>query len=214
MDEFPTAKKTAAKKTAPAAEKKPTAVVGEDAAVLRKPSLMKRLKVSLLGEVDAKTAAEGAVFDVFLPGIRDLIVDLAFGGIERKFGGSTLRRARARGAGLLGGGVVAGGLGRTNYTRMYHDEPRRMTERQQQMHEFSEVIVGSRAEGMQILEAMDEWLAEYGVVTVANFYDICSISSNEGAVNRRFGWYDLSGAHVVHVRDGHLLDLPKPERLN
>ena len=54
---------------------------------------------------------------------------------------------------------------------------------------------------------MDGMLETYGVVSVADMYDLVGITCNY--TDNKYGWTNLRNAEPVRVRDGYMLKLPK-----
>ena len=65
----------------------------------------------------------------------------------------------------------------------------------------------TRGEAEEVLIKMDELIATYKVVRVADFYDLVGISSSY--TDNNYGWTDIKSATVVHVREGYMIKLPK-----
>ena len=63
-----------------------------------------------------------------------------------------------------------------------------------------------------VLERMDELIATYQVVSVADFYDLVGVSGNY--TDNKYGWTDIRNASVIRVRDGYMIKLPKALPLN
>ena len=69
--------------------------------------------------------------------------------------------------------------------------------------------MASRTEAAEVIDRLFGLVERYGSASVADLYDMLDI--NKYPVDERWGWIDLRGATVTHVRNGYLLDLPKPE---
>lgn len=54
---------------------------------------------------------------------------------------------------------------------------------------------------------MDELIEIYGMVSVADLYDLVGITGNY--TDNKYGWTNIRNAEPVHVRDGYMLRLPK-----
>lgn len=80
------------------------------------------------------------------------------------------------------------------------------------MHDFGEIILGSMAEANEVLDRLYIMIDQFGTATVADLYEMCDLSAN--FVDRNWGWTDISGSRVRRVRNGYLLDLPRPETLD
>ena len=74
------------------------------------------------------------------------------------------------------------------------------------------MILDNRGEAEDVLSRMDELVATYGLVSVADFYDLVGITGNW--TDNKYGWTDIRSANVVHVREGYIIKLPKALPLN
>ena len=77
---------------------------------------------------------------------------------------------------------------------------------------FDEVILTNRGEAEEVLSRMDELIETYGVVSVADLYDLCGITGNY--TDNRYGWTSIKTAEVVRVKEGYLLKFPKAMAIN
>ena len=69
------------------------------------------------------------------------------------------------------------------------------------------IIFEKRVDAALVLDKMDEIIADYGFVSVADLCDLAGVTS--AYTDFKFGWSDLSTAGVRRVRDGYTLKLPK-----
>ena len=77
---------------------------------------------------------------------------------------------------------------------------------------LDDIILESRGEAEDVLERMDELIATYQLVSVADFYDLVGVSGNY--TDNKYGWTDIRNASVIRVRDGYMIKLPKALPLN
>lgn len=76
-------------------------------------------------------------------------------------------------------------------------------------HTFDDIILQNKGEGELVLDLMVERLQQYQLVTVADLYDYCDITSTP--IDYNYGWKDLRSAEVVRTRDGYYtFNLPIP----
>ena len=54
---------------------------------------------------------------------------------------------------------------------------------------------------------MDEMISVYGIVSVADLYDLIGVTGNY--TDNKYGWTDIRSASVVRVRDGYIVKMPK-----
>lgn len=178
--------------------------------VIRRKKPMRRKILEALGGNDARGVWGYVWLDVLLPAARDMIADAGREGIERM-----IYRGEPRPRSRHGRGEPSGHVPYNRYSSSYgrRDEPRReMSRRGRALHDFDEIILDTRAEADEVLDRLDDWVERYDLATVADLYEMCNISGN--FTDQKWGWTDLSGARVTRVRNGYLLDLPRPEPLD
>ena len=138
--------------------------------------------------------------DIVVPAVKDIILDAvrAFLGVS---------------------GSSRGGRSSTSskvsYRKYYDDRDRRdsgHTTRTRTGYDYDDIILESRGEAEDVLERMDELIATYQLVSVADFYDLVGVSGNY--TDNKYGWTDIRNASVIHVRDGYMIKLPKALPLN
>lgn len=69
------------------------------------------------------------------------------------------------------------------------------------------LVFESRGDAEQVLDSLDELIETYGIVSVADLYDLVGLKSSFN--DTRFGWTSFDSAVVVRGRYGYLLKLPK-----
>lgn len=186
---------------APPAEK-----IVEGKVVTRKVPWYKRFASNLIAD-DATSMGDWIMQEVILPSVRNLISDAVKGSTDRVLYGS---RGRAGGS-ILGN---RGGSLRTRYDRMSEErEPRRLTREARARHDFDEVVLDSRSEAIEVIEALVDRAVRYKAVTVSDLYDLLGVTGSYA--DRSYGWSEaeLRYADVRQTRGGYLLELPKPEPL-
>lgn len=214
MEQFPAnSHKTRAAPEEKQSETKKVEKVVEGDVVRRKKPLGKRFAETFFGG-DAKGVVAYVVMDVLIPAAKDTVADAFSQGIERMLFGevrSTSRRTGQR---------PGGGAGYTNYNR--YSSPRESTRREdprnsisrraRSSHDFDEIILATRAEATEVVDRLFDLIAKYETATVADLYELVGVSGNY--TDDKWGWTDIRGAGVTRVRNGYLLDLPKPEPLD
>ncbi len=79
-------------------------------------------------------------------------------------------------------------------------------------YNYDDIILDNRGEAEDVLLRMDELISTYGLVSVADLYDLVGISGNY--TDNKYGWTDIRSSSVIRVRDGYMLKLPKALPLN
>ena len=72
---------------------------------------------------------------------------------------------------------------------------------------YDDIILDTRREAEEVLDRMQDLIDNYGMVSVADLYDLVGI--NGSYTDNKYGWTHLRSADVQHVREGYLLKLPK-----
>ena len=75
-----------------------------------------------------------------------------------------------------------------------------------------EAIVSSREEAETVLSRMDEIMEEYGIVRVADLYDLIGIDCDY--ITNLYGWTDISDYFIQRVRLGYEIVVSKPKRIS
>jgi hypothetical protein len=84
--------------------------------------------------------------------------------------------------------------------------------RSRSRHDFKDIILDSRGEAEEVLSHLVDLILDYGQATVADLHDLVGIKIEY--TDNKYGWQSLNRAEVVKVRDGWLIDLPKPMQLD
>lgn len=77
---------------------------------------------------------------------------------------------------------------------------------------FDEIVYESRGEAERVLDEMDALIERYGVVRVADMYDMSGLT--QPYTSNSYGWSNLRSAEVVRVSDGYVIRLPKAKPLD
>lgn len=154
---------------------------------------------------DANSIGSFIIRDIVVPTIRDTIYDIITGGLSMAMYGSTKARSKNRPSGVGGGSYVSYG----SYSTQQQQKAQPM--RQADRINVDDLIFGMADEAHQVIDALCDRLERYGTVTVQDLYDLIGISAPRTAMY--WGWNDLSEARVRKIRDGWLIELPRPQAL-
>lgn len=178
--------------------------------VQKKQTLGRKIAATFSGD-DAKGLGEYLLLDVAIPAIKALIVEATEQGIQRLMFGDV----RPRSTGTRGGGY-------TSYNRMSsaasssvrhtRDEPRTMSRSSRATHNFDDIVLDTAREADAVVESLRNIFDDYRLVTVADLYDTVGVTSEW--TDEKWGWDDIRDLSVRRIRDGFLIDLPKPTYLN
>ena len=146
---------------------------------------------------DIQNVKSYVLMDVLVPAIKKAISDIVTNGIDMLLYGETGRSRHKTNASVI------------SY-RNYYDsrrEERYSSSRTRTGYSYDDVVLETRGEAEDVLSRMDELIDTYGVVSVADLYDLVGISCNY--TDNKYGWTNLRNAEPVRVRDGYMLKLPK-----
>lgn len=149
---------------------------------------------------DARTVGSRLFEDILIPAIKKTLSEMVAGGIDRLLYGETRQSSRSSNASHISYGG-------------YYEPERRKPAPITRRYTYEDIIVDDRSDAQEVLSRMDELIECYGVVSVADLYDLVGIDGGNYTDNR-YGWTDLRSAQVVRVRDGYLLKLPRAVPLN
>jgi len=74
-------------------------------------------------------------------------------------------------------------------------------------YSYDDIILNSRGEAEDVLARMDELIDSYGLVRVADLYDLVGITGNY--TDNKYGWTNIRNAQIVRVRDGYMIKMPR-----
>lgn len=162
---------------------------------------------------DIKAVGSFVVLDVIMPSVKDMLFDAIKEGAARAFYGETGGRSRGRG----NGSPLSrpSGIGYTSYSRSSEDRTRTsnytQARPQARSNEIEEIIVETRGDAQEVLDALENALEKYKVVSVSDLKDLFGTTGD--FTDNNWGWSNLSGAGVTRVREGWRVDLPRPKEL-
>ena len=162
----------------------------------KKKSEVKKLADTFIAE-DITSVKDYILMEVLLPAAKKAISDIVTNGIDMILYGETRTKSKSRES-------------RVSYTKYYdrdrdYDRPTRT--RGRYGYDYDDIILDTRKEAEEVLDRMDDLIDNYGMVSVADLYDLVGVSGNY--TDNKYGWTNLRNADVQRVRDGYLLKLPK-----
>lgn len=166
----------------------------------RKKSAGRRFASSFIAE-DAHSVGEYIVMDVLLPATKNVISDMISEGVQRMlFGDSGPRRNKN----------VRDNRTIVSYNKYYNDRPSRpaYSRRARATHDFDELVYASRDEADLVIDKLADLIDQYGAASVRDLYDLSGVTAEY--TDENWGWYSVGGASARRIRDGYILDLPKP----
>ena len=158
---------------------------------------------------DVKNVKSYILMDVLVPAIKKAIYDIVTNGIDMfLYGGN-------------GKGKSSGPSGSKVSYRNFYDQRNSNTPiahrgsesvKNHNGFEYEDLVFDNRGDAEAVKDQMLATIERYGMVTVADLYDMCDQSAPY--TSQKFGWTNLSSAEVIRVRGDYVIKLPRPEALN
>ena len=155
---------------------------------------------------DVSNVKSYILIDVLVPAIKKAISDIVTNGIDMILYG---------GSGGSGGNKKSSTASKVSYRNYYERENDRRdynSSRIKTGYSYDDIILDNRGEAEDVISRMDELISTYGVVSVADLYDLVGVTGNY--TDNKYGWTDIRSVQAVRVRDGYLIKLPKALPLN
>lgn len=163
----------------------------------KKKSDISKFKDIFISE-DAGNVKSYIIMDVLIPAIKKAVSDIVTNGIDMILYGETGHTKKNSPS------------SKVSYRSYYdNDTTRRPTVNSSRKsgYDYDDVILDNRGEAEEVLSKMDELISNYGMVSVADLYDLVGVTGDY--TDNKYGWTDIRSASVVRVRDGFLIKLPK-----
>lgn len=156
-----------------------------------KKSFGKRL-VSLLIPEDISDIKRYIIEDVIIPEIKEIIMS----SVETALTGSSRRRNSG---------------GKTDYTKKYVSPQPKATQQNtdsRTVFRSDDYVFQTRDEAEDVLANLVGAIEEFDSVSVSDFLD--SIGKVSVYTDENYGWESLGAAKIKRVREGYILELPRP----
>lgn len=141
--------------------------------------------------------------DVLVPAIKKAIYDIVTNGIDMFLYGGT-------------GKGKSGPSGTKVSYRSYYDQKNnnsgyRGSENTKSNNalDYEDLVFDNRGDAEMVKQQMKDVIGRYGVVTIADMYEMANPNLTAPYTGHKYGWMDVSSAEAVRVRDGYILKLPK-----
>lgn len=161
---------------------------------LRKKSEIQKLSNVFLAE-DMSSVGKYVVTEVLIPAFKKAVSDIVTNGIDMLLYGSNGRTNKS-----------SGGASYVSYNK-YSGNRDDNASRTRTGYNYDDVVLESRGEAEEVLTRMDEIIETYGMVSVADMYDL--VGKTCAYTDNKYGWTNIRNAEPIRVRDGYLLKMPK-----
>lgn len=179
------------------AEKRVEKPVVTGKVITKKPSKVRKLTNEFISE-DAKNVKSYVFGEVLIPAIKKAISDIVTDGIDIILYGESR------------GGRKRSTADRVSYRNYYDDSSRSIRSNRASIpssYSYDDIVLTSRGEAEDVLNRMDELMDTYGLVRVADLFDLvgksCSFTDN------KYGWTNISSAEIVRTREGYWIKMPR-----
>lgn len=211
MEEFPSNSHSPKPPVEDKVTEKRVQKVVEGKVTRRKKPLGTRVREMFLADADG-SVVDYVFGEVLIPALKDMMTDAVSQGFERMIYGETRsnnRRARPTSSAFSSNPnrVAYNQYSSANQRRDERPSPRRRAS-----HDFDQVILGSRAEAIDVIESLRDIIGKYEVVSVQDLYEM--IGEEFHHTDSKWGWTDLTDAMPRRVSNGYLLELPKTEPID
>lgn len=150
---------------------------------------------------DAANVKSYVIMDVIVPAFKKLVYDIFTDGIDMiLYGGSG------------GGGRKKTSSGNKISYRSYYDDRREdrreSSYRDRNRFDYDDIEFESRVEAEAVRNEMMDCIERYGMVSVADMYDMAGLSAPY--TSSKFGWTSIRTSEVKRVRGGkYVIELPR-----
>lgn len=170
--------------------------------VERKKPLGKRIAETFTGD-DSRSVGHYVLFEVILPAAKQMIVEAGSQGLERMFYGDSNR----------GRSIPGRSRDYNNYNQVSRSRPeprpQALSQKSRATHDFRDLVLETRGEAERVRDELLSAIETYGSTTVSDLYEFVGITGS--FQDDKWGWYDLRDIRVQRVRDGYMLNLPRPQ---
>ena len=162
----------------------------------RKKNGFDKFKSEIISD-DAKNIKSYVLGEVLIPAIKKAISDVVTNGIDILLYGESRKNPKR------------GISDRVSYRSYYngYSEPRERIGSRYSSYSYDDIILNSRGEAEEVLARMDELMDTYGLVRVADLYDLVGITGNY--TDNKYGWTNIRNAEIIRVRDGYMIKMPR-----
>lgn len=151
---------------------------------------------------DANSVMTYVVQDVLVPAAKNTLSEMVSTGIEMLLFGeahSSSKKDKNRSYVSYGGFFKDRDHQRNGFSSNNRNRAR---------HRFDDLVLGSRMEAQDVVDALVDLIENYEAATVADFYDLIGMESDFS--DQKYGWTNLSRVDIRRTRDGYVIILPKP----
>lgn len=174
-------------------------------AVIKNDSETKKFGKRFFSE-DAKTVGSHVAESVIIPTLQKLLSDAVKGAIDWIIYGSKGSRQQT-GVGTISYGSYYNRSGLVNTSPTYTNPM--VSNAKPTLYAVNEYVIPDMGMAEEVLIRMKEAIATFGMVSVADFYDLVNQRANY--TDQKWGWVDLRNADIIRVDNGYCIRFPKAQ---
>lgn len=180
---------------------------------VRKPTFLSRMVSAFIGSDEMSEVGGYLLYDILIPATKKTFEELVNRGISMILYGEA-RSAPKDDRTYVSYSSMFTGRDRDRFGRI----PRRERQNRYSARDTStdlqarldDISFVDGDEAADVLLNMDEYLAEFGSVSVANFLEFAGLSHKIKYTDNSYGWDNLNNTHVVTAEDGYYeIDFPR-----
>lgn len=197
MPEYkPNSHRSKEEKNLPAEKKVNKVVTGK---VTTKKNPTRKLKDTFISD-EIHNVKDYIFLDVLIPAAKKAISDIVTNGIDMILYGETGHTKKKSGASTVSY--------RNYYDRRDDRDRYSSSSRSRVGYDFDDIVLESRSEAEEVIQRMDELIDTYGIVSVADMYDLVGLTCNY--TDNKYGWTNIRNAEAIRLRDGGwVIKMPK-----
>lgn len=153
---------------------------------------------------DLNSVKEHLIKDVLFPNIQKLLYDTITNGADTIIYGGKGKNKRSDGTRVSYWRSYDSGSGSNNEKPTYSGRG---------IYNFENLLFEKKQDAEAVLDSMQEIIDQFGVVSVADLYDLADVAIDNTTASN-YGWKSIASAKSVATPDGWILSLSKPIYLN
>lgn len=181
-------------------KKKVDKVVSGSVKTKKKSSLSKFADTFI--EEDKDTVVGYLLSEVLIPSFKKMVSDTIKTGIDKMlYGEAEVSRSNSPAS-------------KISYSKYYNDKSSYSRSNstapvanRRDTYEYNNIVLETRGDAEAVLMGMDDIIAKYEIVSVADLYDLVGIAGSY--TDYKYGWTDIRSARIERVRDGYVIRMPK-----
>lgn len=181
-------------------KKKVDKVVSGSVKTKKKSSLSKFADTFI--EEDKDTVIGYLLSEVLIPSFKKMVSDTIKTGIDKMlYGDAEVSRSNSPAS-------------KISYSKYYNDKSSYSRSsstapvaNRRDTYEYNNIVLETRGDAEAVLMGMDDIIAKYEIVSVADLYDLVGIAGSY--TDYKYGWTDIRSARIERVRDGYVIRMPK-----